>query len=77
MPQQVPTRAFHAMAKPSGSDCNLNCAYCFYLEKQPLYTQQPALRMDDATLETYVRDYIAAIEPQDEVAFTWQGESQP
>lgn len=73
MPQQVPTRAFHAMAKPSGSDCNLNCAYCFYLEKQALYTQQPALRMDDATLETYVRDYIAAIEPQDEVAFTWQG----
>lgn len=77
MPQQVLTRAFHAMAKPSSSDCNLNCAYCFYLEKQALYTQQPALRMDDATLETYVRDYIAAIEPQDEVAFTWQGRANP
>ncbi|MEF9646811.1 hypothetical protein RBH35_21830, partial [Escherichia coli] len=24
MLQQVPTRAFHVMAKPSGSDCNLN-----------------------------------------------------
>ncbi|EPE8330670.1 hypothetical protein ACTR9T_004338, partial [Escherichia coli] len=23
MLQQVPTRAFHVMAKPSGSDCNL------------------------------------------------------
>ena len=34
MLQQVPTRAFHVMAKPSGSDCNLNCDYCFYLEKQ-------------------------------------------
>lgn len=33
MLQQVPTRAFHVMAKPSGSDCNLNCDYCFYLEK--------------------------------------------
>lgn len=32
MLQQVPTRAFHVMAKPSGSDCNLNCDYCFYLE---------------------------------------------
>ncbi len=31
MLQQVPTRAFHVMAKPSGSDCNLNCDYCFYL----------------------------------------------
>ena len=31
MQQQVPTRAFHVMAKPSGSDCNLNCDYCFYL----------------------------------------------
>lgn len=35
MLQQVPTRAFHVMAKPSGSDCNLNCDYCFYLENNP------------------------------------------
>lgn len=73
MLQQVPTRAFHAMAKPSGSECNLNCAYCFYLEKHALYSSHPSLRMDDATLEAYVRGYIAASEPQNEVAFTWQG----
>ncbi|STG51526.1 arylsulfatase [Escherichia coli] len=41
MLQQVPTRAFHVMAKPSGSDCNLNCDYCFYLEKQSLYREKP------------------------------------
>lgn len=29
--------------------------------------------MDDDTLEAYVRHYIAASEPQNEVAFTWQG----
>lgn len=73
MLSQQPTRAFHAMAKPSGSECNLNCTYCFYLEKQALYPAQPSLRMDDATLEAYIRHYIAASEPQDEVAFTWQG----
>lgn len=73
MLQQIPTRAFHAMAKPSGSECNLNCAYCFYLEKHAFYPSSPTLRMDDATLEAYVRHYIAASEPQNEVAFTWQG----
>lgn len=39
MQQQVPTRAFHVMAKPSGSDCNLNCDYCFYLENNPFTTK--------------------------------------
>lgn len=73
MLQQVPTRAFHVMAKPSGSDCNLNCDYCFYLEKQSLYREKPVTHMDDDMLEAYVRHYIAASEPQNEVAFTWQG----
>ncbi|EAA0619100.1 TPA: radical SAM protein, partial [Shigella flexneri] len=73
MLQQVPTRAFHVMAKPSGSDCNLNCDYCFYLEKQSLYREKPVTHMDDDTLEAYIRHYIAASELQNEVAFTWQG----
>ncbi len=72
MLQQVPTRAFHVMAKPSGSG-DLNCDYCFYLEKQSLYREKPVTHMDDDTLEAYCRDYIAASEPQNEVAFTWQG----
>ena len=25
---------FHAMVKPSGAQCNLDCAYCFYLHKE-------------------------------------------
>ncbi len=66
MLQQVPTRAFHVMAKPSGSDCNLNCDYCFYLEKQSLYREKPVTHMDDDTLEAYVRHYIAASETQNE-----------
>lgn len=73
MSQNISTRAFHAMAKPSGSDCNLNCAYCFYLEKHALYDDVPQPRMNDAMLEHYVRDYIASSDPKSEVAFTWQG----
>jgi uncharacterized protein len=29
--------AFHVMAKPTGSKCNLDCAYCFYLKKEQMY----------------------------------------
>ena len=77
MLQQVPTRAFHVMAKPSGSDCNLNCDYCFYLEKQSLYREKPVTHMDDDTLEAYVRHYIAASETQNEVAFSCQHHISP
>ncbi len=27
---------FHVMAKPVGSTCNLDCAYCYYLSKETL-----------------------------------------
>lgn len=72
-PRPVRTRAFHAMAKPSGADCNLRCAYCFYLEKQSLYPASRPRRMDDATLEAYVRGYLDSTREEDSVDFTWQG----
>ncbi len=51
--------------------CNLNCTYCYYLEKKNLfdYTRQ---EMSDALLERYIREYIA-LQPADEVLFTWHG----
>jgi uncharacterized protein len=67
------SRPFHVMAKPAGARCNLACSYCFYLEKEPAY--YPAAgrpRMNEATLETYIRDYLAS-QPGEEVTFTWQG----
>lgn len=54
------------MAKPASSRCNLNCRYCFYIEKP----QQPM--MDDATLERFISQHIAA-QPGPEVIFAWQG----
>jgi uncharacterized protein len=64
---------FHAMAKPSGPDCNLDCVYCFYLEKSSLYREEVRHRMSDDVLDAYVRSYIDATPAGNEVVFTWQG----
>ena len=62
----------HIMPKPVGARCNLNCAYCYYLDKEKLYDQHRRNEMSDETLERFVREYIA-IQPADEVLFTWHG----
>lgn len=73
-PARPASAPFHVMTKPSGSRCNLDCHYCFYLEKEKLYPRGPndAMRMSKPLLETYVRDYIAA-QPGPSVSFAWQG----
>ncbi|HEY0863932.1 MAG TPA: anaerobic sulfatase maturase [Lacunisphaera sp.] len=63
---------FHLMTKPMGSKCNLDCTYCFYLEKEKLYPGSENFRMKPAVLESYVKDYIAA-QPGPVVSFAWQG----
>ncbi len=73
MPPSPPAQApFHVMTKPIGSRCNLDCSYCFYLEKEKLYTDAGGMRMKPEVLETYIRDYIAA-QPGRVVHFAWQG----
>jgi uncharacterized protein len=65
--------ACHVMAKPSGPLCNLDCKYCFYLEKEKLFPQAGGnWRMDDEILELYVSQYIEA-QDVPEVQFAWQG----
>lgn len=63
---------FHLMTKPIGSRCNLDCSYCFYLEKEKLYTAAGGMRMTPEVLSTYIRDYIAA-QPGPVASFAWQG----
>lgn len=63
--------AFHMVAKPTGALCNLDCTYCFYLEKESLYPESDH-RMSDAVLERFVDEYIRA-QQHDEVHFLWQG----
>jgi uncharacterized protein len=31
-PENAPP-AFHLLAKPTGATCNLDCTYCFFLDK--------------------------------------------
>lgn len=65
-------RRFHAMVKPTGSTCNLDCAYCFYLSKETLPGGPAAGRMSDDTLERFIQQYIAGVTGS-EVVFSWQG----
>jgi uncharacterized protein len=64
--------AFHIMTKPGGPICNLDCKYCFYLEKEVLYPNGPNWAMRPDVLESYIRQYINA-QPTDVVYFAWQG----
>ena len=63
---------FHIMAKPTGPICNLDCKYCFYLEKEKLYPSTSDWRMSDEVLKAYIRQYIEA-QSAPVVAFAWQG----
>ena len=56
--------SFQLMAKPTGSICNLDCKYCFYLEKPHLNQRA----MTNEVLEAYIKST-----PQQQVTFLWQG----
>ena len=64
--------AFNVLAKPIGPICNLDCTYCFYLEKEVLYPQDSKWSMREDVLESYIRQYIEA-QPGEAVQFAWQG----
>jgi uncharacterized protein len=65
-------RPFHVMTKPGGPACNLECSYCFYLDKAELFPEDGGFQMSEETLETYIRQYIEA-NPGPTVTFAWQG----
>ena len=66
----IPPR-IHVLAKPTGSTCNLNCAYCFYLKKEGLYPAS-RFRMSDEVLESYISQLIES-HRTDTVIVAWQG----
>lgn len=65
-------RAYHVMTKPIGPICNLDCKYCFYLEKEKLFPSNENFRMSDDVLEEYIRQYMEG-QSVPEVSFAWQG----
>jgi uncharacterized protein len=70
LPAQAPP-GFHLLAKPSGSTCNIDCTYCFFLSKEALYPNEKQ-RMSEATLETYIRQLLESHRVP-RVTVAWQG----
>lgn len=66
------SREFQIFAKPAGAICNLDCHYCYYLQKEQLYPDTRTFRMADDLLEAYIVQQIA-ITPGDEILFSWHG----
>ena len=64
--------SFSVMVKPAGPLCNLNCTYCYYLEKKKLYGEKEDYRLSLELLENFIRQYIDAIKVP-VVTFVWQG----
>ena len=61
---------FTLLIKPSGSDCNIDCKYCFYKARAPEFGQGRQ-RMSDEVLEKLVKDYMRLGFPVS--GFAWQG----
>jgi uncharacterized protein len=65
-------RGFHIMTKPVGPMCNLDCKYCFCLEKESLYPGEADWAMPGDVLESYIRQYIEG-QSVPVISFAWQG----
>ena len=68
--EHTPPR-FHLLTKPSGSTCNLDCTYCFFLSKEALYPNAES-RMSEATLEAYIKQLLES-QRTPAVTVAWQG----
>lgn len=65
-------QGIHLMAKPAGPICNLDCTYCFYLEKESFFPKNNRFLMSGEVLRNYIEQSIKN-EVTPEVVFTWQG----
>lgn len=69
-------RSFTTMIKVAGPVCNMDCDYCYYLEKDALYPGKKfnlsSFGMKTEVLERLIRDYIRS-QPQEHIEFVWHG----
>ncbi len=59
------------LVKPAGPDCNLDCTYCFYLEKSELFPETDRHRMSAEVQEELIRQVMQ--QSGDSVSIAWQG----
>lgn len=64
-------KPMYVMLKPVGSKCNLDCDYCYYLEKENLYTNKNQVMSEDL-LERFIKQYIES-QTMPQIMFTWHG----
>ena len=69
---QGSTRTYHAMVKPVGAICNIDCTYCYYLHKKELLGSESQFQISDEILEMHIRQYIEG-QDAEQVVFSWQG----
>ena len=69
--QSIPV-VFNIMAKPFGPVCNLDCSYCYYLEKEKMYDGSDRFRMNEPILEKFIDEYIAS-QNVPVIQFVWHG----
>ena len=63
--------SFNIMLKPAGSLCNLDCSYCYYLDKADIYGGKEPV-MTEEMLENVIREYILANDVP-EITLNWHG----
>ena len=63
---------FQIFVKPAGARCNLSCRYCYYLEKDSLFSEGHTSRMPEILLEEYIVQHIEA-SPETVIRFSWHG----
>ncbi len=61
---------FNMMFKPIGSVCNLNCNYCYYLDKAKMYSDNSVISLD--LIEKIIKEYIQ-INDNEQIVFDWHG----
>lgn len=63
---------FQIFVKPVGAVCNLNCRYCYYLNKGENDPGTHSFRMPQVVLEEYIVQHIEAC-TESTIRFSWHG----
>jgi uncharacterized protein len=66
------SQEFQIFVKPVGATCNLDCHYCYYLQKELLYQGTESFHMPGDLLEEYIVQQIE-ISPEPVINFFWHG----
>ena len=61
---------YNLMIKTAGPMCNLNCDYCYYLDKSIFYQDRKMMPLD--LLEKIIKEYIET-NAAEEIVFNWHG----